>query len=75
MQQVAYIAAFFAALFLLVAGAAWWKVVRETEQESTVGRVEIDSRRVRSAAMATAIAFGLSGLAAIAAVLDWFLRP
>jgi hypothetical protein len=74
MREAAYIAAFFAGLFLLVAAAAWWRVVREPEQEPTAGRIEIDSRRVRSAAMATAIAFGLSAVAAIAAVLDWIFR-
>ena len=74
MREVSYVVAFFGAIFLLAAAAAWWKVVSEPEREPTEKRVEIDSRRVRSAAKATAIAFCLSGVAAILAVLDWFFR-
>ena len=74
MRDISYFIGFFGALFLLAAAFAWWKVVTETEQEPTSGRVQVDSRRVRSAAVATSIALGLSGLAAILAIVDWFLR-
>ena len=74
MRELSYVAAFFSALFLLAAAAAWWKVVREPEHEPMEGRVGIDSHRVKEAAKATAIAFCLSGVAAILAVLDWFIR-
>ena len=73
MRELIYIVELFGALFLLAASAAWWKVVSETEEESAVGRPG-HSQRVKSAARATAIAFALSGVAAIVAVVDWFIR-
>ena len=75
MYDASYIVAFFGALFLLAAAAAWWKIARDPkEKEAAAAHIGIDSRRVKSAAVATAIAFGLSGVAAILAVLGWFLR-
>lgn len=74
MRVLSYIVALCGALFLLAAAVAWWKVVNEPEDEPTAGRDGIDSRRVKAAARITAIAFALSGLAAIVAVLDWMLR-
>lgn len=74
MREISYVVAFFGAVLLLAAAGAWWKIVREPEQDSTGAPRGIDSRSVRSAAKATAIAFCLSGVAAILAVLDWFLR-
>ena len=61
-------------MFLIAAAAAWWKVVKEPEQEPTAGRIGVDSRRVKAAARITAVAFVLSGVAAIIAVLDWVTR-
>lgn len=72
--MLSYLIALCGALFLLAAAGAWWKVVSEPEEESTKGRVGVDSRRVKAAARITAIAFVLSGLAAIVAVIDWFVR-
>ena len=74
MREISYVVALLGALFLLAAAAAWWKVVREPEPEATKGRVGVDSRRVKAAATATAIAFGLCGVAAIIGVVDWFIR-
>ena len=74
MREASYVVAFFSALVLLAAAAAWWKVVSETEEEPTAGRVGVHSKRVKAAARATAIAFALSGIAAILAVVDWFMR-
>ena len=74
MRELSYIIALMGGLVLLVAAAAWWKVVREPEPESKEGRDGLDSRRVKAAARTTAIAFALSGLAAIVAVVDWFMR-
>ena len=74
MRELSYIVALFSGVFLLAAATAWWRVVREPEQEATAGRIGIDSRRVKSAARTTAIAFALSGVAAILAVVDWFVR-
>ena len=74
MREASYVVAFFSALVLLAAAIAWWKVVSETEEEPTAGRVGVHSKRVKAAARATAIAFALSGIAAILAVVDWFMR-
>lgn len=74
MRDFSYLVGFLAALFLLVAAAAWWRIVREPEDEPTEGRVGIHSRRVKAAAAATAIAFALSGIAAMLAVVGWFAR-
>lgn len=74
MRALGILVALCGALFLIAAAGAWWKVVSEPEQEPTAGRVGVDSKRVKSAARFTAIAFVLSGLAAIIAVLDWFVR-
>lgn len=75
MRAASYLVAFLGALFLLAAAAAWWKIARDPqEEEDAAARVGIGSRRMKSAAIATAIAFGLSGVAAMLAVVDWFIR-
>ena len=74
MREASYVIAFFSALVLLAAAVSWWKVVSEPEPEPTAGRVGVHSKRVKDAARATAIAFALSGIAAIVAVVDWFVR-
>jgi len=74
MLQAVYIFAFLGAVFLLVAAAAWWKIARTPEKEEAVaGHPLLDSRRVRTAAMTTAVAFCLSGVAAILAIVNLFL--
>ncbi len=55
MLEASYVVAFLGALVLLAAAAAWWKVVREPEDEPTAGRVGLHSHRVKSAAMATSL--------------------
>ena len=74
MRIVSNLLALCGALFLIAAAAAWWKVVSEPEEEPTKGRDGVDSKRVKAAARITAVAFLLSGLAAIVAVLDWAIR-
>ena len=74
MRTIGNLLALCSAAFLIAAAAAWWKVVNEPEAEPTAGRTGVDSKRVKSAARITAIAFLLSGLAAIFAVLDWATR-
>lgn len=74
MRDISYIVAFFAALFLFTAAVAWSKIYRDPKGDLTVGGGELDPKRMRSAARLTAAAFGLCGLAAFLAVLDWFLR-
>ena len=72
MGDISYVVAFFAALFLFTTAVAWSKIYRDPGGDLTVGG--LDSKRVRSAARLTAISFGLCGLAALFAVIDWFLR-
>ena len=74
MRTLSNIVALCGALFLIAAAGAWWKVVSEPEHEPTAGRDGVDSRRVKAEARITAVAFLLSGLAAIIAVLDWAIR-
>lgn len=74
MRELSYIVALLGGLVLLAAAAAWWKVVSEPETESKEGRDGLDSKRVKAAARITAAAFALSGIAAIVAVVDWFMR-
>jgi hypothetical protein len=74
MREISYAVAFVAALFLIAAAIAWWRVITEPEQEAIEGRVEFDSLRVRAAARATALALGISGVAALVAVIGWFVR-
>jgi hypothetical protein len=75
MLEVSYILAFFGAVFLLAAAAAWLRIARSpSETEDAAARAGIDSRRVKSAAIATAIAFAFSGVAAILGMVGWLLR-
>ena len=74
MRMLGNLVALCGALFLIAAAGAWWKVVNEPEEEPTAGRVGVDSKRVKAAARLTAVAFLVSGLAAILAVLDWAIR-
>ena len=72
MRAISYALALCAALFFLAAAAAWWRIYRDPRDDLTVGGV--DSKRLKAAARLTAVTFGLSGIAAILAVSDWFLR-
>lgn len=74
MREISYVVAFFGAVSLLASAAAWWTVVSETEEEPTGGRVGIHLHRVKSAATLTAIAFGLSGVAAVLAIVGWLAK-
>lgn len=74
MRDLSYVLAFFAAVFMLVAAAAWWKIVRVAAEDRAAEGVGIDSRQLRAAAKATVIAFGLSGMAALLGVIDRIVR-
>jgi hypothetical protein len=74
MRVLSSLVALCGALFLIAAAGAWWKVVNEPEQEPTAGRIGVDSKRVKAAARLTAVAFVLSGVAAIVALIDWATR-
>jgi hypothetical protein len=73
MREVSYVIALLGALVLLAAAAAWWRVyTRASEAEARAAG--IDTRLFGWAAMLTSIAFAVSGLAAVLAVVSWFLR-
>jgi hypothetical protein len=73
MREVSYLVGLLGGLFLLAAGAAWWRVY-SSAREARAREAGIDTRLFGSAAMLTALAFGTSGLAAILAVVSWFTR-
>ena len=73
MREISYVVALFGGLFLLAAGAAWWRVY-SSAREARAREAGIDTRLFGSAAMLTAMAFGLTGIAAILAVAGWFTQ-
>lgn len=72
MLTVAHIFAFVGALVLFAAGIAWWKIVKYPKRPDRT--IELEPRRLKAAATSTAIAFILCAIAAILAVVDWFVR-
>ena len=73
MRDVSYLLGLLGGLFLLAAATVWWRVYSSASEEEARG-AGIDTRLFRSAAMLTSLAFGVSGLAAILAVVGWFAR-
>ena len=74
MRDASYMVAFFGALILLAAAGAWWMIFRHPDKRP-VGRGEPrapESRRVKAAAIASVIAFGVCAVAAVLAVVGWF---
>ena len=72
MLVVVHIVAFFGALALSAAAVAWWKVVRFPTKGPEAERQGLDSRRIETAALTSAIAFGLCAVAALLAIVRWF---
>ena len=73
MRTISYIVALLGGLILLGAGAAWWRLYTKAS-EAEARAAGIDTRLFGSAAMLTSLALGVSGLAAILAVVSWFTR-
>ena len=73
MREVSYLVALVGGLFLIAAAAVWWRVYTDAG-ETKAREAGIDTRLLRSAAMLTSLAFAITGLAAILAVVGWFLR-
>ncbi len=71
MRDVSHVVAIIGALFLAVAGFAWWRIVQEPNQEPPT---EKNIKRGNSAAMVIVVAFLLSALAAVVAIVGWFQR-
>jgi hypothetical protein len=73
LRELSYVVALGGGLFLLSAAAVWWRVYTEAS-EAKAREAGIDSRLLGSAAILTSVAFGLTGVAAILAVIGWFAR-
>lgn len=68
MRDVSFFLAVFAVLFLIVAGVAWFRIIRKPDQKPPTAT---DLKRGGSAAMVLVIAFGLSAVAAVVAIVSW----
>lgn len=68
MRDISYLFAIFGMLFLAVAALAWWRIIRKPDETPPT---EQNFKRSDSAAMVIVIAFLLSAVAAIAAVVGW----
>lgn len=73
MREVSYVVALVGGLFLIAAAVVWWRVYSEA-REAKARAAGINSPLFGSAAMLTSVAFAISGLAAILAVVSWFIR-
>jgi hypothetical protein len=71
LRDTSYIVAIIGALFLVVAGVAWWRIARKPDEDPPT---EKNIKRGGSAAMIIVIAFLLSAVAAGFAVFGWFQR-
>lgn len=68
MTELSYVVALLGGLLLLAAAAVWWRVYTEAK-EAEARAAGIDSQLIRSAAMLTSLAFAVSGVAAILAIV------
>ena len=73
MREVSYLVAVLGCLFLLAASVAWWRIGHDPEGELRAAATRT-TRLLESASMAVVIAVGLSGTAAILAVVGWLRR-
>ena len=71
MRDVSVFLAVFAVLFLIVAALAWFRIIRKPDQSPPTKE---NTKRSDSAAMVIVIAFLLSAVAAVVALLGWFQR-
>lgn len=69
MRDASYIVALLGVIFLVVAGLAWWRIVRSPAETPPTAK---DSKRASFAAMVIVIAFLLSAVAAAIALLGIF---
>ena len=75
MRELSYFIAFVAGLALLAAGRAWFKIRRNPKNHLTIGGGgEPENKRLKRASGLLLIALGLSGLAAVVAVIAWSLK-
>jgi uncharacterized membrane protein len=71
MRDASYIVALMGSFVLLAAIAAWWNILRQPQLDPAAGYLDQDTSRTNSAAIATEVAFGLSAVAAILAIIGW----
>jgi hypothetical protein len=75
MRELSYVIALIAGLVAIAAAAAWLKIVRNPKNDLTAGGGgKPTTRRLRRASALVAIALGLSGVAAVVAVVGSVLR-
>ena len=74
MRETSYILAAVGIIVLIGAGFAWRKVIRGSSTGSADGDIGVGSRRVHRASVASAVALGICGLAAVVGVVGFFLR-
>lgn len=73
-RELSYIVAILGGMFLLAAANAWRKIYRKPKGDLTDAMDTPASARLKSAGLLTAIALGLSGLAAILGIVGWWNR-
>ena len=72
MRDASYILGAIGLLSLIAGFGAWGRVLGQLETEPTLGRVGVDSRRVRFAAGLVMIAFAFSAVGAVVAIINWY---
>ncbi|GAA4747765.1 hypothetical protein GCM10023264_11950 [Sphingomonas daechungensis] len=71
MRDTSYIVGMIAALFLVVAGVAWLRIIQKPDRQPPSKK---NIRRGNSASMVLVCAFFLSAFAAVAGIVGWFQR-
>ncbi|MDQ3247200.1 MAG: hypothetical protein M3Q52_10000 [Pseudomonadota bacterium] len=74
MRETSYVIAVIGIIVLIGAAFAWRKVIRGSSTGSTDGDIGVGSRGVRSASIALTVALAICGLAAVVAIVGFFLR-
>jgi hypothetical protein len=71
--ETAQVVGWFSALVLLIAAAAWVKLLRGPAIERLDGRLALN-RNAEPASKLLVVALGLGGVAAVLAIAGWFAR-
>jgi uncharacterized membrane protein YidH (DUF202 family) len=68
MDDLSHFLALFGVLFLAVAVLAWWRILRKPDADPPTKK---NNQRSESAAMVIVIAFLLSAVGAVVAIIGW----
>lgn len=71
MRDTSLVLSLFAGLFLIVAGVAWFRIIRKPDR---VPPTKKNVKRGNLAAMVIVVAFGISLVAALVAIVGWIQR-